>query len=136
MLRFVDLIKKNGIFLFYRCIVNGVMKRLLFSLQSKSKCSNASEKSNSTDCTGDDSSRPHPPLIAKWRNGVKLQLPGRFEGDGKILETVRCDHGNLLRLEGARNTTVGNENCNSRLCRRRTIYSDCRVDSFHYQSSS
>ena len=41
-----------------------------------------SEKSGS-DGANDESHRPHPPLIAKWRNGVKLQLPSRFDGDGK-----------------------------------------------------
>jgi regulator of G-protein signaling len=51
-------------------------------LQSKSKSSNISDKSSS-DCGIDESNRPVPPLIAKWRNGVKLQLPSRFDGDGK-----------------------------------------------------
>lgn len=56
--------------------------------KGKSKSSNVSVKSNSTDRdTGEEnshSSRPSAPLIAKWRNGVKLQLPGRFDGDGKF----------------------------------------------------
>lgn len=54
--------------------------------KSKSKSSNLSEKSHS-DCAEEttQTTRSHAPLIAKWRNGVKLQLPGRFDGDGKFL---------------------------------------------------
>ncbi|XP_043266406.1 regulator of G-protein signaling loco isoform X2 [Venturia canescens] len=74
--------------------------------KSKSKCSNASEKSNSTDCTGEESSRPHPPLIAKWRNGVKLQLPGRFEGD-ELYEGIK--RAQRSRLEDQRGTEINFE---------------------------
>lgn len=52
--------------------------------KAKSKCCNTSEKGNTNDCIHEGAPvKSQPPLIAKWRNGVKLQLPGRFEGDGK-----------------------------------------------------
>lgn len=52
--------------------------------KAKSKCCNTSEKGNSNDCIHEGAPvKSQPPLIAKWRNGVKLQLPGRFDGDGK-----------------------------------------------------
>ncbi|KAI4498923.1 hypothetical protein M0802_006098 [Mischocyttarus mexicanus] len=45
----------------------------------KSKYTTGSEKSGTTESVSEETSRPHPPLIAKWRNGVKLQLPGSYE---------------------------------------------------------
>lgn len=54
-------------------------------LKMKSKYTTGSEKSGgTTESVSEETTRPHPPLIAKWRNGVKLQLPGRFDGDGKF----------------------------------------------------
>ncbi|XP_008554044.1 regulator of G-protein signaling loco isoform X1 [Microplitis demolitor] len=77
--------------------------------KSKSKSSNLSEKSNS-DCTGDDSAaqstRSHAPLIAKWRNGVKLQLPGRFDGD-ELYEGLK--RAQRSRLEDQRGTEINFE---------------------------
>lgn len=52
--------------------------------KAKSKYCNTTEKSNTNDCEGAPV-KSQPPLIAKWRNGVKLQLPGRFDGDGEII---------------------------------------------------
>lgn len=49
----------------------------------KSKC-NINEKSNTNDYVPEETTKSHPPLIAKWRNGVKLQLPGKFDGEGKL----------------------------------------------------
>lgn len=49
----------------------------------KSKC-NINEKSNTNDYVPEETTKSHPPLIAKWRNGVKLQLPGKFDGEGKF----------------------------------------------------
>ncbi|XP_031780001.1 regulator of G-protein signaling loco isoform X3 [Nasonia vitripennis] len=75
--------------------------------KSKSKNSNTSEKSNS-DCGNDESNRPQPPLIAKWRNGVKLQLPSRFDGDGKNLyEGLK--RAQRSRLEDQRGTEINFE---------------------------
>lgn len=55
----------------------------VFLIKAKSKCCNTNEKGN-TDCIHEGAPiKSQPPLIAKWRNGVKLQLPGRFDGDGK-----------------------------------------------------
>lgn len=56
----------------------------VFLVKAKSKCCNTSEKGNTNDCIHEGAPiKSQPPLIAKWRNGVKLQLPGRFDGDGK-----------------------------------------------------
>ena len=49
----------------------------------KPKC-NMNEKTNTNDYVSEESTKSHPPLIAKWRNGVKLQLPGKFDGEGKL----------------------------------------------------
>lgn len=55
----------------------------------KSKYCNTTEKSNTNDCVHEGAPiKSHPPLIAKWRNGVKLQLPGRFDGDGEIIYII------------------------------------------------
>ncbi|XP_063986997.1 regulator of G-protein signaling loco isoform X2 [Diachasmimorpha longicaudata] len=77
--------------------------------KGKSKSSNLSEKSNSTDYTGEEnlqSSRAHAPLIAKWRNGVKLQLPGRFDGD-ELYEGLK--RAQRSRLEDQRGTEINFE---------------------------
>ncbi|KAJ8680308.1 hypothetical protein QAD02_016095, partial [Eretmocerus hayati] len=73
----------------------------------KSKSSNVSEKSNS-DCANEETSRSQPPLIAKWRNGVKLQLPSRFDGDGKNLSEV-LKRAQRTRLEDQRGTEINFE---------------------------
>lgn len=54
----------------------------------KPKC-NMNEKSNANDYVSEETAKSHPPLIAKWRNGVKLQLPGKFDGEGKLYIIVR-----------------------------------------------
>ena len=54
----------------------------------KPKC-NMNEKSNANDYVSEETAKSHPPLIAKWRNGVKLQLPGKFDGEGKLYTIVR-----------------------------------------------
>lgn len=55
-------------------------------IKIKSKYCNITEKGNTNDCVHEGAPvKSHPPLIAKWRNGVKLQLPGRFDGDGEII---------------------------------------------------
>ncbi|XP_012287001.1 regulator of G-protein signaling loco isoform X2 [Orussus abietinus] len=74
--------------------------------KGKSKCSNNSEKGHSADCTGADTSRPHPPLIAKWRNGVKLQLPGRYDGEDLYEGLKRAQRS---RLEDQRGTEINFE---------------------------
>lgn len=54
--------------------------------KAKSKYCNTTDKGNTNDCVHEGAPvKSHPPLIAKWRNGVKLQLPGRFDGDGEII---------------------------------------------------
>lgn len=57
-----------------------------FMIKAKSKYCNTTEKGNTNDCVHEGAPvKSQPPLIAKWRNGVKLQLPGRFDGDGEII---------------------------------------------------
>ncbi|XP_034948216.1 regulator of G-protein signaling loco isoform X2 [Chelonus insularis] len=76
--------------------------------RSKNKGSNMSDKSTS-DCTGEESShssRPHAPLIAKWRNGVKLQLPGKLDSD-ELLEGIK--RAQRSRLEDQRGTEINFE---------------------------
>ncbi|KAK0157788.1 hypothetical protein PV328_011480 [Microctonus aethiopoides] len=82
---------------------------ILTKRKSKSKSSNLSEKSCSTDCTGEENSqstRSHAPLIAKWRNGVKLQLPGRFDAD-ELYEGLK--RAQRSRLEDQRGTEINFE---------------------------
>ncbi|KAL7293981.1 hypothetical protein TKK_0012558 [Trichogramma kaykai] len=75
--------------------------------KAKSKSSNLSEKSGS-ECGNDDGNKTQTPLIAKWRNGVKLQLPSRFDGDGKNLyEDLK--RAQRLRLEDQRGTEINFE---------------------------
>ncbi|CAG5075886.1 Similar to loco: Regulator of G-protein signaling loco (Drosophila melanogaster) [Cotesia congregata] len=75
--------------------------------KSKSKSSNLSEKSHS-DCAEEttQTTRSHAPLIAKWRNGVKLQLPGRFDGD-ELYEGLK--RAQRSRLEDQRGTEINFE---------------------------
>ncbi|CAB0029676.1 unnamed protein product, partial [Trichogramma brassicae] len=62
--------------------------RQSFTKHAKSKSSNLSEKSGS-ECGNDDGNKTQTPLIAKWRNGVKLQLPSRFDGDVSSIPFVQ-----------------------------------------------
>lgn len=72
------------------------LRFLVFLIKTKSKCCNTNEKSNTNDCIHEGGSvKSQPPLIAKWRNGVKLQLPGRFDGDGK---NVMCTFSFLHKM--------------------------------------
>ncbi|XP_074114685.1 regulator of G protein signaling family member locomotion defects isoform X2 [Cotesia typhae] len=75
--------------------------------KSKSKSSNLSEKSHS-DCAEEttQTTRSHAPLIAKWRNGVMLQLPGRFDGD-ELYEGLK--RAQRSRLEDQRGTEINFE---------------------------
>ncbi|XP_015181268.1 PREDICTED: regulator of G-protein signaling loco isoform X3 [Polistes dominula] len=72
----------------------------------KSKYTTGSEKSGTTESVSEETSRPHPPLIAKWRNGVKLQLPGRFDGDDLYEGLKRAQRS---RLEDQRGTEINFE---------------------------
>ncbi|KAL0099996.1 hypothetical protein PUN28_019465 [Cardiocondyla obscurior] len=74
--------------------------------KAKSKC-NTSEKSNTNDCLHEGAPiKSQPPLIAKWRNGVKLQLPGRFDGD-ELYEGLK--RAQRSRLEDQRGTEINFE---------------------------
>ncbi|KAF7382937.1 hypothetical protein HZH66_013339 [Vespula vulgaris] len=73
----------------------------------KSKYTTGSEKSGgTTESVSEETTRPHPPLIAKWRNGVKLQLPGRFDGDDLYEGLKRAQRS---RLEDQRGTEINFE---------------------------
>ncbi|XP_014604119.1 PREDICTED: regulator of G-protein signaling loco isoform X1 [Polistes canadensis] len=72
----------------------------------KSKYTTGSEKNGTTESVSEETSRPHPPLIAKWRNGVKLQLPGRFDGDDLYEGLKRAQRS---RLEDQRGTEINFE---------------------------
>ncbi|XP_046749277.1 regulator of G-protein signaling loco isoform X3 [Diprion similis] len=74
--------------------------------KGKSKSSNTSDKNTLTDTAADVCSRPHPPLIAKWRNGVKLQLPGRYDGEDLYEGLKRAQRS---RLEDQRGTEINFE---------------------------
>ncbi|KAG8033933.1 hypothetical protein G9C98_008414 [Cotesia typhae] len=77
--------------------------------KSKSKSSNLSEKSHS-DCAEEttQTTRSHAPLIAKWRNGVMLQLPGRFDGDELYEGLKRAQSKDYKKLRRARLTVSAN----------------------------
>ncbi|XP_066586671.1 regulator of G-protein signaling loco isoform X2 [Prorops nasuta] len=72
--------------------------------KGKSKI-NTNEKAGSIDSRTEET-RSHPPLIAKWRNGVKLQLPGRFDGDDLYEGLKRAQRS---RLEDQRGTEINFE---------------------------
>ncbi|XP_011149139.1 regulator of G-protein signaling loco isoform X2 [Harpegnathos saltator] len=75
--------------------------------KAKSKCCNTSEKGNTNDCIHEGAPvKSQPPLIAKWRNGVKLQLPGRFDGDDLYEGLKRAQRS---RLEDQRGTEINFE---------------------------
>ncbi|XP_043788844.1 regulator of G-protein signaling loco isoform X2 [Apis laboriosa] len=71
----------------------------------KSKC-NLNEKSNTNDYVPEETTKSHPPLIAKWRNGVKLQLPGKFDGEDLYEGLKRAQRS---RLEDQRGTEINFE---------------------------
>ncbi|XP_076294993.1 regulator of G protein signaling family member locomotion defects isoform X5 [Lasioglossum baleicum] len=73
--------------------------------KGKSKCS-TSEKGNANDYTSEETVKSHPPLIAKWRNGVKLQLPGKFDGEDLYEGLKRAQRS---RLEDQRGTEINFE---------------------------
>ncbi|TGZ47582.1 hypothetical protein DBV15_03429 [Temnothorax longispinosus] len=75
--------------------------------KAKSKCCNTNEKSNTNDCIHEGAPiKSQPPLIAKLRNGVKLQLPGRFDGDDLYEGLKRAQRS---RLEDQRGTEINFE---------------------------
>nr|XP_012146955.1 PREDICTED: regulator of G-protein signaling loco isoform X2 [Megachile rotundata] len=74
--------------------------------KGKSKCNNTSEKGSTSDYISEETSKPHPPLIAKWRNGVKLQLPGKFDGEDLYEGLKRAQRS---RLEDQRGTEINFE---------------------------
>ncbi|XP_033206117.1 regulator of G protein signaling family member locomotion defects isoform X1 [Bombus vancouverensis nearcticus] len=71
----------------------------------KPKC-NMNEKSNANDYVSEETAKSHPPLIAKWRNGVKLQLPGKFDGEDLYEGLKRAQRS---RLEDQRGTEINFE---------------------------
>ncbi|XP_076677424.1 regulator of G protein signaling family member locomotion defects isoform X3 [Andrena cerasifolii] len=73
--------------------------------KGKSKC-NLTEKGNPTDFAPEETAKSHPPLIAKWRNGVKLQLPGKFDGEDLYEGLKRAQRS---RLEDQRGTEINFE---------------------------
>ncbi|KAG7200728.1 hypothetical protein KM043_001278 [Ampulex compressa] len=73
--------------------------------KAKSKCS-TNEKSGASDYMSEEAPRSYPPLIAKWRNGVKLQLPGRFDGEDLYEGLKRAQRS---RLEDQRGTEINFE---------------------------
>lgn len=65
--------------------IKKVFDLFLCYFKAKSKSCNTNEKSYGNDCVHEGPPvKSQPPLIAKWRNGVKLQLTGKFDGDGKV----------------------------------------------------
>ncbi|KAF3429757.1 hypothetical protein E2986_13754 [Frieseomelitta varia] len=71
----------------------------------KPKC-NMNEKTNTNDYVSEETTKSHPPLIAKWRNGVKLQLPGKFDGEDLYEGLKRAQRS---RLEDQRGTEINFE---------------------------
>ncbi|KAK1122557.1 hypothetical protein K0M31_009005 [Melipona bicolor] len=71
----------------------------------KPKC-NMNEKTNMNDYVSEETTKSHPPLIAKWRNGVKLQLPGKFDGEDLYEGLKRAQRS---RLEDQRGTEINFE---------------------------
>ncbi|XP_012254284.2 regulator of G-protein signaling loco isoform X3 [Athalia rosae] len=77
--------------------------------KGKSKSSNTSEKNHQIENAADICSRPQPPLIAKLCNGVKLQLPGRYDGDGFSDLYEGLKRAQRSRLEDQRGTEINFE---------------------------
>ncbi|XP_051161677.1 regulator of G-protein signaling loco isoform X2 [Leptopilina boulardi] len=74
--------------------------------KSKSKSVSSSDKGSWNDCGHEENTRSYPPLIAKWRNGVKLQLPSKFDGDDLYEGLKRAQRS---RLEDQRGTEINYE---------------------------
>ncbi|XP_011160617.2 regulator of G-protein signaling loco isoform X2 [Solenopsis invicta] len=111
--------------------------------KAKSKSCNTSEKGN--DCIHEGAPiKSQAPLIAKWRNGVKLQLPGRFDGDDLYEGLKRAQRS---RLEDQRGTEINfelpdflknKENgkpSDSKLRRTRVVSANCESTAKFYDSS-
>ncbi|XP_011707290.1 PREDICTED: regulator of G-protein signaling loco [Wasmannia auropunctata] len=111
----------------------------------KSKCCNTSEKGNTNDCIHEGAPiKSQPPLIAKWRNGVKLQLPGRFDGD-ELYEGLK--RAQRSRLEDQRGTEInfelpdflknkenGKPSDSNKMRRSRVVSANCEGTSKFYDS--
>ncbi|KAG5332885.1 RGS protein, partial [Acromyrmex heyeri] len=114
--------------------------------KAKSKCCNTSEKGNSNDCIHEGAPiKSQPPLIAKWRNGVKLQLPGRFDGD-ELYEGLK--RAQRSRLEDQRGTEInfelpdflknkenGKPSDSNKMRRTRVVSANCEGTTKFYDSS-
>ncbi|XP_018407647.1 PREDICTED: regulator of G-protein signaling loco [Cyphomyrmex costatus] len=114
--------------------------------KAKSKCCNTSEKGNSNDCIHEGAPiKSQPPLIAKWRNGVKLQLPGRFDGDDLYEGLKRAQRS---RLEDQRGTEInfelpdflknkenGKPSDSNKMRRTRVVSANCESTAKFYDSS-
>ncbi|KAL6423212.1 hypothetical protein ACFW04_010110 [Cataglyphis niger] len=112
----------------------------------KSKYCNTTEKSNTNDCVHEGAPvKSHPPLIAKWRNGVKLQLPGRFDGDDLYEGLKRAQRS---RLEDQRGTEInfelpdflknkenGKPSDSNKMRRTRVVSANCEGITKFYDSS-
>ncbi|XP_020295874.1 regulator of G-protein signaling loco isoform X2 [Pseudomyrmex gracilis] len=112
----------------------------------KSKCCNTSEKGNSNDCIHEGAPvKSQPPLIAKWRNGVKLQLPSRFDGDDLYEGLKRAQRS---RLEDQRGTEInfelpdflknkenGKPSDSNKLRRTRVVSANCEGTTKFYDTS-
>ncbi|XP_012226987.1 regulator of G-protein signaling loco isoform X2 [Linepithema humile] len=114
--------------------------------KAKSKCCNISEKGNTNDCIHEGAPvKSQPPLIAKWRNGVKLQLPGRFDGDDLYEGLKRAQRS---RLEDQRGTEInfelpdflknkenGKPSGSNKMRRTRVMSANCEGTAKFYDSS-
>ncbi|XP_011882192.1 PREDICTED: regulator of G-protein signaling loco isoform X2 [Vollenhovia emeryi] len=114
--------------------------------KAKSKCCNTNEKSNANDCIHEGAPiKSQPPLIAKWRNGVKLQLPGRFDGDDLYEGLKRAQRS---RLEDQRGTEInfelpdflknkenGKPPNSNKMRRNRVVSANCEGTAKFYDSS-
>ncbi|KAL6263672.1 hypothetical protein P5V15_003761 [Pogonomyrmex californicus] len=112
----------------------------------KPKYCNTSEKSNTNDCIHEAAPvKSQPPLIAKWRNGVKLQLPGRFDGDDLYEGLKRAQRS---RLEDQRGTEInfelpdflknkenGKPSDSNKIRRTRIVSANCEGTTKFYDSS-
>ncbi|XP_029155013.1 regulator of G-protein signaling loco isoform X2 [Nylanderia fulva] len=111
--------------------------------KAKSKYCNTTEKGNTNDEGAPVKSQP--PLIAKWRNGVKLQLPGRFDGDDLYEGLKRAQRS---RLEDQRGTEInfelpdflknkenGKPSDSNKMRRSRVVSANCEGTTKFYDSS-
>ncbi|XP_019882875.1 regulator of G-protein signaling loco isoform X2 [Camponotus floridanus] len=114
--------------------------------KAKSKYCNTTDKGNTNDCVHEGAPvKSHPPLIAKWRNGVKLQLPGRFDGDDLYEGLKRAQRS---RLEDQRGTEInfelpdflknkenGKPSDSNKMRRTRVVSANCEGTTKFYDSS-